>query len=131
MTRSDVALLVGRRQCDLDWLVEQVFLRPGGTRRMTATDERQWTGNVPATRFIGQELLRLRLEEGISLRRLARLFGMSAHSGLVDYERGARIPPSNIVAAYGKVFPADREYLLRLHRAAMVERAAELIAARA
>jgi hypothetical protein len=55
---------------------------------------------------------------------------MAAHSGLVDYERGSRIPPTNIMLAYGQVFTADRDYLMRLHRAAMVERAACLLARR-
>lgn len=83
-----------------------------------------------AAHFLGRELFRLRLEQGISLRGLARLFGMSAHSGLVDYERGLRIPPVNIIQAYGRVFAGDQAYLLRLRKAAMVERAANLVAAR-
>lgn len=66
----------------------------------------------------------------MSLRGLARLFGMSAHSGLVDYERGLRIPPINIMHAYGRVFVGEHAYLMRLRRAAMVERAANLVAAR-
>jgi transcriptional regulator with XRE-family HTH domain len=98
---------------------------------MTGKPDQRWTATVgTAANFLGQELLRLRLEDGISLRRLARMFGMSAHSGLVDYERGSRIPPANIMQAYARVFTTEREYLMRLHRAAMVERAAGRIAAR-
>src|SRR6266566_604184 len=52
-----------------------------------------------ATRWLGAELRRLRLELGISQRRLTQLIGLSAHSNLGDYERGRRIPPCDIVIA--------------------------------
>lgn len=94
----------------------------------TTTEDRADPGS--AALFLARELTRIRLESGISLRRLARLFGMSAHSGLVDYERGNRIPPANIMLAYGRVFAADRDYVARLYRAAMVERAADTLANR-
>jgi transcriptional regulator with XRE-family HTH domain len=46
--------------------------------------------NASAAVLFGNELILLRLNKGISLRRLARAVGMTAHSGLVDYERGLR-----------------------------------------
>jgi transcriptional regulator with XRE-family HTH domain len=77
---------------------------------------------------LGQELLRLRLERGLSLRKMARELGMTAHSGLVDYERGYRIPPDGLLASYAKVLHIEDDRLLVLHQAARAERARRRIA---
>src|SRR4051812_21206274 len=59
---------------------------------------------LPAARELGRALHRCRLERGLSLRALARLVGFAAHSGLVDYERGRRIPPEDLLSAYERAF---------------------------
>jgi transcriptional regulator with XRE-family HTH domain len=76
-----------------------------------------------AAERLGDELLRLRLERGLSLRKMAKELGMTAHSGLVDYERGYRIPPNGLLAAYARALRVDDDRLTVLHRAAMAERA--------
>ncbi|MEU3463649.1 helix-turn-helix transcriptional regulator [Streptomyces sp. NPDC006733] len=84
---------------------------------------------TPTATALARELVRLRLERGLSLRRLARLVGMTAHSGLVDYERGVRIPPDDLMAMIVRALrPAD-DRLARLYRAAVAERARQKLAA--
>lgn len=79
--------------------------------------------SLTAAERLGRELGRLRLHNGLSLRKLARLVGMTAHSGLVDYERGTRIPPYDLFAALLSVLrPGDR-HLTSLYQAAVAERA--------
>ncbi|MCE6996469.1 helix-turn-helix domain-containing protein [Saccharothrix sp. S26] len=85
-------------------------------------------GGDPATQ-LGRELLRLRTARGLSLRRLARLLGMTAHSGLVDYERGLRIPPRDLMSAYIRVLSPHDDGLLEVYRAALDSRAARRVAA--
>jgi hypothetical protein len=72
---------------------------------------------------LGVELRKLRLELGISQRRLTRLIGLTAHSNLGDYERGRRIPPSDIVAACERLLGVQPGYLQQLRSLALRERA--------
>lgn len=76
----------------------------------------------PAVRALAHELMRLRLERGLSLRKLARLVGMTAHSGLVDYERGSRIPPGDLMSGLVGVLKPSDDRLTHLYRAAVAER---------
>ncbi|NUT46543.1 MAG: helix-turn-helix domain-containing protein [Saccharothrix sp.] len=93
--------------------METAHAEPGaGARRPT----------LPAT-LLGRELLRLREAQGLSLRRLARLLGMTAHSGLVDYERGLRIPPRDLMSAYVRVLSPEDDHLMGLYRRALADRA--------
>lgn len=78
-----------------------------------------------AARRLGTELRRLRLELGISQRRLTQLVGLSAHSNMGDYERGRRIPPGDSVVACERTLAVDPGYLQRLRRLALQERARE------
>ncbi|MEU0878281.1 helix-turn-helix domain-containing protein [Lentzea sp. NPDC005914] len=78
-------------------------------------------------KLLGQELLRLRLERGLSLRKLARQLGMTAHSGMVDYERGIRIPPPDLMSTYVQVLRPDGNYLKQLYDAAMADRAQQRV----
>lgn len=82
---------------------------------------------VGAYKLLGQELLRLRLERGLSLRKLARQVGMTAHSGMVDYERGIRIPPPDLMSSYVQVLQPDGNYLTQLYEAALADRAQQRI----
>jgi transcriptional regulator with XRE-family HTH domain len=84
---------------------------------------------VTASTRLGLELRRLRLELGISQRKLTRLLGLSAHSNLGDYERGRRIPPGDIVDACERLLHAPPGYLRELHRLALRERARERLRA--
>jgi len=79
--------------------------------------------SLTAAERLGRELGRLRVHNGLSLRKLARLVGMTAHSGLVDYERGTRIPPHDLFAALQSVLHAGDEHLTSLYQAAVTERA--------
>ena len=78
-------------------------------------------------KLLGQELLRLRLERGLSLRKLARQLGMTAHSGMVDYERGIRIPPPDLMSSYVQVLRPDGNYLTQLYETAMADRAQQRV----
>lgn len=97
----------------------------------SGTDEAGLSGAVPypgacrsgAASRLGVELRKLRLELGISQRRLTRLIGLSAHSNLGDYERGRRIPPSDIVAACERLLEVQPGYLQQLRSLALRERA--------
>ena len=53
-------------------------------------------------RWLGDELRRLRLARGLSLRDLAREIGM-AHTGYVAYERGVAAPPPERRPALARV----------------------------
>lgn len=75
-----------------------------------------------ATELLGRELRRLRLHRELSLRKLTRLVGMTAHSGLVDYERGIRIPPHDLFNALLSVLHPGNGQLVSLYRAALAER---------
>jgi transcriptional regulator with XRE-family HTH domain len=74
-----------------------------------------------AQRF-GAELTRLRTARGASLRRLARVVGMTAHSALVDYERGLRVPPEDLVTALVTALRPETDELVTRYRAAVAER---------
>lgn len=80
-------------------------------------------GEPDPLRVLGATLRQLRLSHGLSLRALAKKVGMTAHSGLVDYERGRRLPPPDLVAAYQRVFPDGAEQLGRLRETALAHRA--------
>lgn len=80
-----------------------------------------------AYKLLGQELLRLRLERGLSLRKLARQLGLTAHSGMVDYERGIRIPPPDLMSSYVQVLQPDGNHLTQLYESAMADRAHQRI----
>ena len=79
---------------------------------------------------LGTALRLRRLELGISQRQLARLIGLSAHSNLGDYERGQRIPPGDIVVACEQLLSVEPDYLQRLRREALHERARRLCSIR-
>jgi transcriptional regulator with XRE-family HTH domain len=70
----------------------------------------------------GAELTRLRTARGQSLRRLARVVGMTAHSALVDYERGLRVPPQDLMTALVAALRPETDELVTRYRAAVAER---------
>jgi transcriptional regulator with XRE-family HTH domain len=72
---------------------------------------------------LGLVLYRCRLERGLSQRALARKLGLSAHSSLVDFEKGRRLPPEYLLVAY--------EHLFGLPEASLVQMRMRLLAARA
>ena len=76
-----------------------------------------------AAERLGAAIFRARQARGISLRGWARAIGLSAHSGLVDYERGLRIPPRDIVVASEHAFGAAPGSIEQLLDAALLERA--------
>lgn len=76
-----------------------------------------------AAAWLGAEMRRARLEQGISQRRLTRLIGLSAHSNLGEYERGSRIPPGDIVVACERLLCLPPGHLQRLRQLALRERA--------
>jgi transcriptional regulator with XRE-family HTH domain len=70
---------------------------------------------------LGQALHLHRLACGLSLRRLAAQLGLSSHSGLVDYERGVRIPPEDLLPAYCRALKVPSDYLGELRQRALLE----------
>lgn len=78
-----------------------------------------------AARELGRTLREQRLTHGLSYRQLARRLGLSAHSGLADYEHGRRIPSQDLVAVYELVFGLPAGRLLELRSRAFAERARE------
>ena len=66
---------------------------------------------------LGAALRATRVERGISLRALARNL-YRAHSGLVEYERGHRLAPLDIVQAYERELGVTRGTLVALHQRA-------------
>jgi hypothetical protein len=59
----------------------------------------------------------------LSFRALARQLGLSAHSGLADYESGRRIPPEDLILAYERVFDVPSGTLKELRNRAFAQRA--------
>lgn len=103
----------GRRPGDDDHL-------PGGPSDQAVRLVRERSG---AVHWLGAELRRLRLELGISQRKLTKLLGLSAHSNLGEYERGSRIPPCDIIVACERLLAVQPGYLQRLRKLALRERA--------
>src|SRR6266508_4382949 len=82
-------------------------------------------GEPTAAVMLGAELRRLRLERGMSLRKLVRILGLTAHSNLVQYEMGRRIPPGDIITAYERIFGDSAAALARMRDRVLAERAAD------
>lgn len=80
-------------------------------------------GGVPAVGELGRVLHLHRLARGLSLRQLATQVGLSSHSGLVDYERGRRIVPEDLIGAYGRALRLPADYLTLLRMRALAEQA--------
>ena len=98
-------------------------IRPGVSDEGEALAEAHGVTGIPKQILLGIELRTLRQRQGLSQRRLVRLLGMTAHSNLVDYENGRRLPPRDIVRACEKVLGASPGHLERLHDGALVEHA--------
>jgi DNA-binding XRE family transcriptional regulator len=95
--------------------------RGSGAAVMTAPPP---AGAVPRDAVtLGAELRRLRLERGLSQRKLTQMIGLSAHSNLGEYERGTRVPPRDIVVACERQLAVPPGYLQRLQELALRERA--------
>ncbi len=75
---------------------------------------------------LGLALRRQRLTQGWSLRVLAHKIGFSSHTSLIDYEKGRRIPPLDLLAAFEKTLDFPPGHLPSLRRAALAERADRL-----
>lgn len=72
---------------------------------------------------LGAILRSSRLEQGLSLRTLAKRVGLSAHSGVAEYERGTRIPPADLIDAYERALALPSGYLMNMRQQIMRERA--------
>ena len=79
-----------------------------------------------ARRHLGIELRTLRMRLGLSQRRVVRLLGLRAHSNLVDYELGRRLPPNDIVVACEKIFEVRPGHLVQLRRQVLQEEALQM-----
>lgn len=76
-------------------------------------------------RTLGTRLRALRIASGLSQRALVRRVGLSAHSNLVDYELGRRLPPADVVAACQRALSVEDDELLRLRSAVLAARAVD------
>jgi tetratricopeptide (TPR) repeat protein/transcriptional regulator with XRE-family HTH domain len=68
-------------------------------------------------------LRRLRRSRGLSQRALVAPLHLGAHSTIADYESGRRIPPTDVLRGYEKVFALPSGELGRLRDRALAERA--------
>ncbi len=71
----------------------------------------------------GLVLRHSRLEQGLSMRTVAKRIGLSAHSGVAEYESGRRIPPEDLIDAYERALCVPVGYLQELRKQALKERA--------
>jgi transcriptional regulator with XRE-family HTH domain len=71
----------------------------------------------------------LRQARGISQRDLAASLHLSAHSSIVDYEAGRRIPHDDILSGYERNFGLHPGQLQQLRRRVLAHRAAADLAA--
>jgi transcriptional regulator with XRE-family HTH domain len=78
------------------------------------------------TQSFGLTLRRCRLQQGLSLRTVAKRIGLSAHSGVAEYESGRRIPPDDLMGAYEQALCVPAGYLRSLREQALKERADRL-----
>jgi hypothetical protein len=78
---------------------------------------------LPARLLLGIELQELRKRLGLSQRAVVRLLGLRAHSNLVDYESGRRIPPNDIIKACEKILHVSPGHLERLRAQVLTEEA--------
>ncbi|MFL6077228.1 MAG: ATP-binding protein [Mycobacteriales bacterium] len=72
---------------------------------------------------LGERLHQLRELHGLSLRVLARRLGLAGHGNLLDYERGRRLPPEDLVERYERVLGVAAGELVGLRERALAERA--------
>ena len=68
-------------------------------------------------------LRRLRRAAGLSQRAMAAPLHLAAHSAIVDFEAGRRIPAADILTAYEQFFQLTPGTLLALRQRALAERA--------
>jgi transcriptional regulator with XRE-family HTH domain len=59
----------------------------------------------------------------MSQRALAKRVGVGSHASFVDYERGRRLPPEDVLVACDRVLELDDGALVRLRKAALEKRA--------
>jgi len=85
-------------------------------------DEGRESGNLPLRpeARLGAALRSARENHGISLRALARRLYLS-HSNLVEYERGHRLAPLDIVQAYERELGVVQGTLVVVHEKARLE----------
>lgn len=88
------------------------------------------SGGSEAVTALGLAMYQHRLARGLSLRVLARQLGLSGHGGLLEYERGRRIPPEDVVVGCERVLGIDDGRLVALRDRALAERAAAKTAER-
>jgi transcriptional regulator with XRE-family HTH domain len=70
----------------------------------------------------GAHLRMLRRSQGLSMRALTDLIGLSAHSNLADYECGRRLPPRDVVDACERALNVVDRQLVKRWEAALHER---------
>ncbi|MEV4143706.1 tetratricopeptide repeat protein [Amycolatopsis sp. NPDC049691] len=79
-------------------------------------------GEAAAVARLGAALRDVRTTTGLSLRGLAKRFGVIGASALVEYEHGRRLVPEDIIGFYEREFGPAAEGLRPLHAAALRER---------
>jgi transcriptional regulator with XRE-family HTH domain len=71
---------------------------------------------------VGAALRAARKAAGVGLREMARRLNYGSHSGLSEYEKGAKMPPETVVAGYEHVLGLESGVLTAVLEAANVER---------
>lgn len=95
---------------------------PVGPPRPASGHFRSPSGD-PGVQELSHVLRLSRLRQGLSLRTVARGIGLTAHSGIAEYESGRRIPPADLLCSYEQMLGLPPGYLERLRQQALQERA--------
>ncbi len=61
----------------------------------------------------GEKLRTLRKRQGLTLRQLASVFGMGAHSHLANIETGKNTPTAELIVKIADYFEVDLDQLMR------------------
>ena len=96
----------------------EVLVDPAGGPGFSAVEE------------LGRTLRLHRLARGLSLRQMAGRVGLSAHSGLVDYEHGRRVLPEDLALACERALELPPDLLAALRRRALAELAVQKLGQR-
>ena len=105
---------------DVDQMSTTAWTVRRSWRAIDDPDDGETADGTPEARF-GAELRRLRVRAGLSVRRLAEELHR-AHSGIVDYERGRRLPGVEVVEQYEDYFGLARGTLVAQRERARAER---------
>src|SRR5216684_8573970 len=102
------------------WPRRRQWLTDSTRGRDVADEQRLQRGELRPEARLGIELRRAREGRGVSLRALARKL-IRSHSTLVEYERGHRLAPLDVIEAYEAELGVAPGMLVALHEQARLQ----------